>query len=124
MLRPLGYVGIAGAFVVSKTIKIIVLGSILNKRCAGLFDSGTIPFLIKLSAAAFIALLSLRFLLGINNPDSLFHTFTFDLMLPGIGASLIFVGCSYLLRIEEFKALMSLLRYRKAAVSALYEETE
>jgi putative peptidoglycan lipid II flippase len=124
LLRPLGYLGIAGAFVVSKTIKIIILGAILNKRCAGLFNSETIPFLIKLSATAFTALLVLRFLLGINNPETLLYTFAFDLMLPGIGALLTFVICSYLLRIEEFRVLVSLLRYRKAAVSALYEENE
>ncbi len=124
LLRPLGYLGIAGAFVISKTIKIIVLGIILNKRCVGLFDLRTVPFLIKLGAATCVALLSLRFLLGINNPDSLLHTLAFDLMLPGIGSLLAFVVCSHLLRIDEFKIIVSLLRYRRAVVSTLYEEAE
>jgi putative peptidoglycan lipid II flippase len=124
LLKPLGFLGIAGAFVISKTAKIIILGAILNKRCAGLFDLKIVPYLIKLSATTCVLLLSLRFLLGINNPDSLINTFAFDLMLPGIGALLVFAGCSYLLRIDEFKALVSLLRYRRAAISTLYEEAK
>jgi putative peptidoglycan lipid II flippase len=103
-LKPFGYLGIAGAFVISKTTKVVILAAILNKRLRGLFGPGMAIFLVKL---------------GIDNLDSFFHTATFDLILPGLGAMAAFVLCSYLLQIDEFKAVMSLLRYRKAAVRNL-----
>jgi putative peptidoglycan lipid II flippase len=114
LLKPLGYVGIAGAFVVSKTVKIVLLGSILNKRIEGLFGSGMLMFLAKLGIAAGAVWLILKLLLGIDNAESVLHTFVFDLMMPGLGALLMFIACSYLLRIDEFKAMVSILKHRRA----------
>ncbi len=124
LLRPLGHLGIAGAFVISKTIKIFALGAILNRRFAGIFDLQIIPFSIKLAATTCVVWLSVKILLNINNTDSLSDTFIFDLLLPGAGALLAFIGCSYLLRIEEFKAMLALLKFRKAAIRTLYEQAK
>ena len=122
LLRPLGYLGIAGALVISKTIKIIALGTALDKRLCGLFDVKIIPFALKIAVTSCMVWLVLKILLGINNSDTFVNTFTFDLLLPSTGALLVFITCSYLLRIDEFKAMISLIRHRKAAVGVLYEE--
>jgi len=124
LLKPLGYLGIASAFVMSKTVKIVILGVILKRRLGGLFDSQIIAFVAKLGTMTCAVWLSLQLLLAIDNPDSFLNTLTYDLMLPGIGALLTSVVCSYLLKIDEFKAIISLLRYRKAAVKTLYRETK
>jgi len=124
LLKPLGYLGIAGAFVISKTIKITILAMILNGRLKGLFDLRMMGFSAKLAATTGAAWVVLKLLLGIDNPHSFSQTAVFDLMLPGAGALSAFVLCSYLLKIDEFKAIISLLRYRKAAVSTLYEEAK
>lgn len=124
LLRPLGYLGIAGAFVISKTIKILALGTVLSKRHTGIFDLQIIPFSIKLAATTCMVWISLKILLNINNSDSSLDTLIFDLILPGGGALLAFIGCSYFLRIEEFKAMLSLLKYRKAAIKSLYEQAK
>jgi putative peptidoglycan lipid II flippase len=122
LLRPLGYLGIAAAYVISKTVKIILLGILLNKKLKGLFSLQIITFFSKLAVTTCAVWMSVAILLGNENSESFFHTFSYDLMLPGIGALVTFTACSYLLRIDEFRALVSLLRHRKAGVSALYEE--
>jgi putative peptidoglycan lipid II flippase len=124
LLKPLGYLGIAGALVISKTVKIAVLGAILNKKLGGLFNSGIIAFSAKLGVMTFAVWLSLKLLSGIDNSDSLLHTLTLDLMLPGIGALLAFVVCSHLLKIDEFRTMVSLLKHRKAAFGTLHGEAK
>ena len=124
LLRPFGHLGIAGAFVFSKTIKVILLATILNRRLKRLFCLGMVIFSTKIAVTACTVWMVLNILLRIDNPDSLLYTFTLDLLLPGISALLAFVLCSYLLRINEFSAIVSLLRYRKAAVRSLYGGTK
>ena len=124
LLKPLGYLGIAGALVISKTVKIAVLGVILNKKLGGLFNSGIIAFSAKLGVMTCAVWLSLKLLSGIDNPDSLLHTLALDLMLPGIGALLAFVVCSHLLKIDEFRTMVSLLKHRKAAFGTLHGEAK
>jgi putative peptidoglycan lipid II flippase len=122
LLKPFGYLGIAGAFVISKTAKIVALSTLLNKRLKGLFSLQIMSFSFKLAVTTCAVWVSVKLLLGVNNSESLLHTFSCDLMLPGTGALLAFVACSYLLRIDEFRALVSLLKHRKAGVRALYGE--
>jgi putative peptidoglycan lipid II flippase len=124
LLKPFGYLGIAGAFVISKTAKIVILSVILNKRLAGLFDLNLAGFLAKVAFTTVVVWLALTVLLRIDNADTFLQTAVFDVMLTGTAALLGFVLCSYLLKIDEFKAIISLLRYRKAAVSKLYEGAE
>ena len=124
LLKPLGYSGIAGALVISKTVKIVILSAILHKRLEGLFDRSIIAFGAKLVVIASVVWSVMRLVVAVENSDSFLQTAVFDLVLPGIGALVAFVLCSYALRVEEFKAMVSLVRYRKAAVKALYEETK
>ncbi|MHC4647922.1 MAG: hypothetical protein ACYTBJ_20865 [Planctomycetota bacterium] len=83
-----------------------------------------IGFSLRLAVCTGVVWLVLKLLLGIDNPDSFFYVAVLDLVLPACGALSAFVLCSYVLRIEEFKAAVNLVRYRKAAVSALYGEAK
>ncbi len=124
LLKPLGYFGIAGAFVISKTVKIVILSAILHKRLEGLFDRSIIAFGAKLAVVTCAVWSATTLLVAVENSGSFLQTAIFDVLLPGLGALAAFIFCSYALRIEEFKAMVSLLRYRKAGVKALYEETK
>lgn len=116
-LRPFGYLGIAGALVISKTIKIIILFANLNRRLKGLFGLELLSFSAKLIVATIASLLVLKLQPGIAFGNSFFSRTVFDLILPLAGALLAFVLASHLLRIDEFKEIISLLMYRKAAIS-------
>jgi putative peptidoglycan lipid II flippase len=122
LLRPLGYLGIAAALVISKTIKVVILAFKLNKKIRGLFDSGLIYLIAKLIVTTAVSWTTLKLLLAIDNPVSFFYTAFFDLIMPAAGSLSIFILCSYLLKIEELKEIMSLLKYRKAAINRLYVE--
>lgn len=122
LLKPFGYLGIAGALVISKTIKIIILAFILNKRLKGLFDLSIVCFLTKLAIATGAAWVVLKLLFGLDTPDSFFHTVVFGLVSPAAGSLFTFVLCSYFLKIGELKAIVSLLKKRKAAINTFLEE--
>jgi len=124
LLRPFGHLGIAGAFVISKTIKVILLATILNRKLKRLFSLDLVIFSAKILITTCSIWFVLNILLRIDNPDSLIYTFALDLLLPGVSALLTFVLCSYLLRIDEFSAIVSLLIHRKAAVAELYGGTK
>ena len=115
--------GIAGAFVISKTIKIVILGTVLHRR-VGIFDPGLIGFSAKLAVSSAAVWVVLKLLLAIDNPDSFLYAAFYDLMLPAAGALVTFVVLSHVLGFEEFKAVWSLLRFRKAAVGDLYGEAK
>jgi putative peptidoglycan lipid II flippase len=123
LLRRFESLGIAGAFVISKTIKIVILGAILHRRVR-IFELGLIGFSAKLAVTSAAVWVVLKLLLGIDNPDSFLYTAICDLMLPAAGALITFILFSYVLRFDEFKAVWSLLRFRKAAVSTLYGEAK
>ena len=123
-LKPFGCLGIAGALVISKTVKVLILAGLLNARLKGLFSLKTAGFAGKLAVSGVVVWVVVKLLLGINNPDSLLHTALLDLLLPATGGLAAFVFCSYLLRVDEFKAALSLLRHRKSAVRGLYGETK
>ncbi len=124
LLKPFAYLGIAAALVISKTVKILILAAVLNKRLGGLFDSAMAGFLAKLTACTCAVWVVQKALLGIENGDSFLHAAAYDLVLPAVGALSVFALCSHVLRIEEFKAALSLLRYRKPAAGTLYGEAQ
>jgi len=119
LLKPFESLGIAGAFVVSKTIKILILGYILHKR-VGIFDLGLVGFSAKLAVSGAAVWGVMRLLLAIDNPDSFLYATAWDLVLPAGGALATFILLSHLLRFDEFKAFWSLVRFRKSAVRTLY----
>jgi putative peptidoglycan lipid II flippase len=113
LLKPFGYMGIAGAFVLSKTIKILILGTILNKRLPGIFDYKQISFLFRLSVATLLMWIVLKFTTDIDNNNTPLNTLIFDLAIPSISAILTFVLASVLLRIQEFRELLLIFKGRK-----------
>jgi len=118
--RPFGYLGIAAALVISKTIKVMILAVKLNRKLKRLFDFNLVYFLAKLIITTAASWTALKLLLAIDNPASFFYTVFFDLIVPAAGALSIFILCSYLLKIEEIKEIIFLLKYRKAAINRLY----
>lgn len=124
LLKPLDHLGIASAFVISKTVKIIFLGAILNKKLDRIFNLQIITLLIKLGFTTFAAGLITKLLLAIDNDTSFLSTLAFDLMLPAVGAVITFIVCSHFLKIEEFKMAASFFKKRKAAVPELYGEAK
>ncbi len=75
LLKPLSHLGIASAFVISKTVKVVVLGFILNRKLDGIFNLQTIFLLLKLGTATLTAGLITKLLLAINNSTSLLVNF-------------------------------------------------
>lgn len=124
LLKPLGYLGIAGAFVASKTIKIVILATILNKRLHGLLGATTFLFVGKLAVSAVVVCIVLGLIRGVDNCDSFIRTAIFDLTIPGLSALAAFILCSFLMRISELKELILLVRHRKSAVLSLHKETK
>jgi putative peptidoglycan lipid II flippase len=53
LFRPLGYLGIAGAFVIAKTVKVGILFGKLNTELEGLFSEGVVRFWERLRVAAY-----------------------------------------------------------------------
>ncbi|MHC4478577.1 MAG: murein biosynthesis integral membrane protein MurJ [Planctomycetota bacterium] len=123
LLKPFQWLGIAGAFLISKTIKTVILAIVLHKKLGGLFKPGTAGFLTRLAVAGGALWVALKLLLGIDNPDSFFHTAVWDLVLPAAGAMSAFALFSYLLRIDELR-VASFLRKRKILISWMYGEAK
>lgn len=124
LLKPLGHLGIAGAFIMSKTIKIIFLGTILNKKLNKYLNIQTAIFLLKMTPTTLAIGLITKLLLMMNNDSTKLNILIYDLMLPSLGALVTFIIFSHYFKIEEFKTAASLFRSRKAAVPVLYGETK
>jgi len=113
-LKPFGCLGIAGAMVIAKTVKVVILFALLNRELKGVFFPSILSFSVKLSAATIAACLVLKLLSGIETADSFFHRAVFDLMLPSVGFLSTLIFMSYLLRIGECREIASLISHRKA----------
>lgn len=122
LLRPLQYLGIAWAFVVARTLKVVLLAIVLDRRCAGALASGLVLYLLKIALSTLAVWAALRLALAVEHPGSFIHTLAFDLVLPAGGAVCAFAVCSHLLRIEEFTAAWTLIVNRRAAVKTMYKE--
>jgi putative peptidoglycan lipid II flippase len=115
------YLGIAWAFVAARTCKVLWLSVILNRRFAGVFGPDPARFLIRLGLSTAATWACAWLLLSLENSHSLIQTAVFDLALPTAGGILAWATSSYLLRIDEFRAVWALIRRRRAAVSTFYQ---
>jgi putative peptidoglycan lipid II flippase len=102
------YLAIAGALVVSKTIKLAVLGSLLRRRLKGLVDVHIVRFLLKTLFATFLLWCTLRLFSGFSAADSWGQTALLRLLLPAAAGVLSFVLSSYFLKIEELWTILSM----------------
>lgn len=123
LLGPLQYLGIAWAMLVSRTAKVVALGGILQRRREGIYGAEPVWFLGRLAVCSLAAWGVLQLLQGRAPTTGVVAMAFRDLMLPAAGAALAFAACSYALRIEEFRAAVTLLRRRKAAVATFYKES-
>jgi putative peptidoglycan lipid II flippase len=124
LLRPLEYLGIAGAFVIARTCKVVLLAVLLNRRWAGIFGPHLPDFFVRLAVSAAAMGITTKLLLGIVNADSVVGTTVFDLLLPAAAGAAVFALSSCLLGIHEFGAVLALIRHRRAAIRTLYQEAE
>lgn len=119
LIRIMGYLGIALAFVISKTIKVVILGYFLERRFSFVGSRGLFLFFIKTVLAAIPSTLLLLFLCRFDSNGNLIGRVVINLLLPAVGFSVSFAAFSVLFRIEEARQLMgfllSRLRLRKAA---------
>jgi putative peptidoglycan lipid II flippase len=112
-LKPLGYLGIALAFIIAKTMKSLSLFIILAKRLKPLVCSDFFLFLFKLSSVTLLSWVILRMLYSISHPISFSYVFVFDLLLPTAGFVITFIANSYLLRIKEYMTVLTLIIRRR-----------
>jgi putative peptidoglycan lipid II flippase len=113
LLRPLGYIGIALAFVLAKTVKVILLSAILEKKFQGLFSVELCMFAGKLILASILAAIALKLLSIYQSGQSFAQIIIFDLIVPATGFILVFAVSSFLLKIEESKFALTILRTKK-----------
>jgi len=119
LLKPLEYLGIAVALVISKMVKIVILGGILNARLKGVF-ARMAGFLFKSAAIAGAVWMSVQLLLGIGHPDWFLWPAVFELLIPACGAVGTFAVASHLLKVDELGVLVLLLKRKKSAIGRLY----
>lgn len=112
LLPYLQEMGIALALVVSKTIKVIILAHRLAGRLAGLWGLDIWRFLAKLM----IATVGLGVILAVVSPSephiSLPGIFLFELLLPSGAGVLVFLGVSWLLKVEQCRVMLTMVRNR------------
>jgi len=101
-----------------------LLGFTLNRRCGGIFGTRFLTFTGKLACSTCGLWVAVSLLRRLDHGGSLVHIVVLDLMLPAVGAALVFLLGSYLLQIDEFRATVALIRHRKAAVKTLYRGTK
>jgi putative peptidoglycan lipid II flippase len=119
LLRFFEHRGIAGALVISKTIKVILLANCLSRKLKGLFDVKMIFFVLKLLVATTLLWVVLRFFANINNSSSFVHTAVFRLILPVAIGILVFLGSSYLLNISELGIIVSIFTHKRKQAKLL-----
>jgi len=124
LARPFESAGIAAAYVTTKTMKTGILATVLAARLKISFNLDAVGFAAKLATITAAVWATTYLLKGIGRFQGLFLHSVLGLLVPGAGAAVTFTVVSYLLRIEEFWSLASLLRRRKAAVSSLYDPKE
>jgi hypothetical protein len=122
-LGPLEHLGIAWAMLVARTIKAVALGTLLHKRREGVYGTRVVSFAARLAISGTVTWLVLQFLRGGSDDASFAQTVLRGLLLPSLGAAMAFAASSYLLRIDECRATVALIRRRKAAVATLYGES-
>jgi putative peptidoglycan lipid II flippase len=119
LLQPLQYRGIAWAFVIARTLKVMLLGAVLHRRVEGVFGSDMVDFAARLALCTVGLWATLQLLLHVWPFDAFAGAVLARLIVPAVGAGLVFAVCSSLLRIEEFKAVTALVKHGRAAVKML-----
>jgi len=123
LLGPLQYLSIACAFLAARTVKVVALGVVLNRKLGGILGYGLLSLVAKLIVSCFIIAIVLNSLGDWQHEGPFLHVAFYSVMLPALIAMLAFAASSYVLQIDEFKAAVALMR-RKAAITAFYAESK
>jgi peptidoglycan biosynthesis protein MviN/MurJ (putative lipid II flippase) len=121
LLGPLEYLGIAWAYLVARTAKMIGLAVLLHRKSPGIFGPALAGFLIRLFACNVVTCGALWLLCDGNVEGSAARVALRGVLLPALGAGGAFAGSSLLLRIEEFHRAIALIRWRKRALVSFPE---
>ncbi len=113
LVGPFGFAAIAGAYVCSKTIKVIILLLIMHRKFRFAYQGRFINFIVKVIAASSLSAFALFILKNMDAGGSFIWTAIFDLAVPAAGFGIIFAGCCVLLKIEELGYLSAVLLRRK-----------
>ena len=119
LVRPFGFAAIAWAYVFSKTVKVIILLLIMDRKFRFLRDGEFLNFVLKVAATSLLSAFCLYLLKDLKSGSSFFTTFVFDLAVPAAGFGFVFTLCCRLLRIEELNYLSSIFLRRKSLKSEL-----
>lgn len=122
LIEPLGFAAIAGALVFSKTVKVIILLLVMNKKFRFLHDGEFINFILTVAFSCIISAFCLNLLANLNAGNSFLKKFIFDLAAPAAGFAAVFVLCCKLFRVEEIKILSAILLGKKSLKSELTED--
>lgn len=114
LIGPFGFAAIAWAFVFSKTVKVIILLLIMDRKFRFLYDSEFVSFVIKVVATSLFSAFCLYLLKDLKAGSSFLQTFFFDLAVPAAGFGFVFALCCRLLKIEELNYLLSIFLRRKS----------
>lgn len=110
---PFGFRAIAWAFVISKTVKVILLLVIIERKFNFLLQGELISFAAKVSATTLASAFVLYVLNSAFATASFTKTVIFDLAVPAAGFGVIFTGCCHLFKINEFGQLLAVLLGKK-----------
>ena len=111
-LRTYAYLGIAAALVISKTIKVVMLGQRLRLKVEGLWNISMITFIAKLTVACALLSITVKYINAPYASNALISTAVFNLMIPALAGIFVLLLASYLLKIEETRMLISILKKR------------
>jgi len=104
-LPAFGELGIAGALVLAKTVKTIILAHRLRRKLPQLYNAKLIVFIFKLLFATALLAIVLKTTLVLHDFDSILETVIFGLFLPAAAGLAIFIIASFLLRLDESRWL-------------------
>ena len=123
LIVPFGFAAIAWAYVFSKTVKVIILLSVLNRKFRFLHDSEFIQFILTVAVSCLVSAFCLNLLNNLSSGSSFLQKLIFDLAVPASGFAAIFVLFCRLFKIEELKVLSAILLRKKSIKSELTEDT-
>jgi putative peptidoglycan lipid II flippase len=119
LVGPFGFAAIAWAYVFSKTVKVVILLWIMNRKFRFLHKGGFINFILKVTVSCLASAFCLYFLQGLSQGSSSLQKFAFDLAIPATGFASAFILCCLIFKIEEIKLLSAVLVRRKSLKSQL-----
>lgn len=114
LIGPFGFAAIAWAFVVSKTVKVVILLLVMDRKFRFLYEAEFLNFILRVSASCMVSAFCLYLLKDFNPGSSFLQTFVFDLTIPAAGFAAVFLLCCRLFKIEELNFFLSILLGRKS----------